>query len=267
MSSFKEFEQKAWEKKANLYEDSWGAVTGQAIDKILEIAGITQGISLLDIGCGPGHFCHKAQLKGAAVLGCDHANEMVKIAAKNFPTISFRSEDAEGLTFAAESFDVVTLNYLLLHVQDQKRVLLEAARVLKKGGILIFTLWSIPVNRTALKIIFDATKKYADMSLIPPAEDIFQFARSDDADRFLTTNGFTDFQVEIVNTAWQEPSTDRFFSSVLAGTRMGGIIDIQSADIREKIKAQISEDLTEFKTSTGYIVPMPSVITSARKNC
>ena len=260
MSSFKEFEQKAWERKANLYDDNWGAVTRQVSKRIIEIANLKPGRKLLDLGCGPGHLCNEAFEKGAEVIGADLSNNMIEIAKKNYPNISFQSQDAECLSFGDETFDVVTLNYLLLHVPDQKKVLLEVRRVLKKGGLLIFTLWKEPPESPALKLIFDGIKSYADTSLIPAADDIFQFSRKVTAEKFFETSGFSHFNTETSETAWKCPSTESFFNSVLSGTRMGGTIEIQSHETREKNREKIFVELEGFRVAAGFVVPMPSVI-------
>ena len=266
MNSFKEFEQNAWERKASLYEQGWGAVTSQATARIIEIAQIVPGTKLLDIGCGPGHFCNLANQKGAETTGCDLSKEMVQIAKNHYPAISFAAEDAENLTFLDSTFNVVTLNYLLLHVPNQKKVLLEAKRVLKNEGLLTFALWQEPSKSAALKLIFDSIKNFADTSVIPPADDLFQFARPETAKSFLAANGFIDFTATIVGTAWKTPSPESFFLSVLSGTRMGGTIELQEPEIREKIKSKIFGELEQFKTPTGYFIPMPSVIICGRKS-
>lgn len=49
-------------------------------------------------------------------------------------------EDLTGLTFAAESFDVVTTNEVLEHVADLDAAMAEMARVLKPGGRHIGTM-------------------------------------------------------------------------------------------------------------------------------
>jgi SAM-dependent methyltransferase len=50
-----------------------------------------------------------------------------------------RNEDVQHLTFAGNSFDVVTSNQVLEHVPDDLLAFRECHRVLKPGGALIFT--------------------------------------------------------------------------------------------------------------------------------
>ena len=265
MNLFKEFEKNAWEKKASLYEENWGSVTGQTIETILKLAYVEQGAKVLDIGCGGGHFCNLAYQKGAEVTGCDLSYEMIRIAKSNYPKITFVIEDAEKLSFTDSAFDIITMNYLLLHVADQKKVLLEARRALKENGRIIFTLWREPTNSPALNLIFDSIKTFADTTVIPPADDIFKFARLDTAEAILKEIGFDDITAEFVNTSWRSPSKESFFTAVLSGTRMGGTIELQQLEIREKIKSKIFNDLEQFKDATGFSIPMPSIVVSAKK--
>jgi ubiquinone/menaquinone biosynthesis C-methylase UbiE len=263
MSSFKVFEKNAWEEKASRYESSWGVVTKQVIPKILELSKLNSKESILDIGCGPGHLCDAAQKLGAEVIGCDYSSEMVQIASKNYPNCTFRVEDAEELTFGDEQFNVVTLNYLLLHVADQGKVIEQAIRTLKYHGRLVYTLWQPPEESKGLAIIFQALKAHADLSVIPAADDIFQFAKLDSATVFLNHSGFSNIQATSFPTFWNVRTKDDFFNSVIAGTRMGGTIELQSAEIKSKIKEQIFVALEDFRTADGFLIPQPSLIVCA----
>lgn len=261
--SFKEFEKEAWEDKAPRYNDTWGTVTSQVVDPILEEISTSKKIKLLDIGCGPGHLCGKAVLKGVEAHGCDYSLNMIEIAKAFYPSVDFQWQDAEALTYQNGSFDVIVMNYLLLHVEDQQKTLLEAKRVLKAGGKIIYSNWLPPHSSPGLELMFNAIKEYADMSVIPPAQDIFMFSDPDFADSFFKHNGFTKVAVRKLGTFWQVSDSQKFFQAVQAGTRIGGMIDLQQDEIKEKIKSKILNDIEKFKTSEGYIVPTPSVIVSA----
>ena len=55
-----------------------------------------------------------------------------------------RCEDVQRLTYADESFDLVTHTEVLEHVPDDERALAELYRVLRPGGTMIFT---VPLHR------------------------------------------------------------------------------------------------------------------------
>jgi SAM-dependent methyltransferase len=263
MNSFKEFEKNAWEVKAFRYKDTWGTVTPQVIPVLLELAGEKKGLKLLDVGCGPGHFCDAATAKGLEVIGADYSKAMVEIASNNFPHIKFHQEDAESLSFENNTFDVVTLNYILLHVADQEKTLLEAKRVLKPGGKVIYSNWVAPSNSPGLELIFGALKEYADMTVIPPAPDSFIFSDLAYAESFFKENNFINITSRLFASAWKFPDGDSFYNAVQAGIRMGGLIELQKPEIKEKIREKILREIEKFKNSEGYIVPTPTLIVSA----
>ena len=62
-----------------------------------------------------------------------------------------RSEDLEALTFESESFDVVLTQDVLEHVLRPEQALAEIGRVLRPGGLHIFTVPYSPVTRTAAR--------------------------------------------------------------------------------------------------------------------
>ena len=112
-------------------------------DRILKFVPPPAG--LLEIGCGTGNVSSFLAGKGYSVLGCEYYQEAIKRAWPGFQLIQ---ADAEKLPFDADRFDVAGLFDVIEHFHDDLAVLKEAARVVKKNGILILTvparkeLWS-----------------------------------------------------------------------------------------------------------------------------
>lgn len=98
---------------------------------------------VLDLGCGSG-YCARAlrkRYRKAEVIGLDIAPGMLRAARRHDGWLRrgrWVGGDAERLPFAAGSFDMVISN---LSVQwcDPDRVFQEVARVLRPGGLLMFT--------------------------------------------------------------------------------------------------------------------------------
>jgi SAM-dependent methyltransferase len=90
---------------------------------------------LLDVGCGRGEMLYVAKKNGWDVLGIDISSDFVKYAKDKFD-VDARVGDINGLNFASESFDVVTLLSVLDHMYDPRGSLLALNRILKRGGLL-----------------------------------------------------------------------------------------------------------------------------------
>jgi SAM-dependent methyltransferase len=105
---------------------------------------ITPQTAILDVGVGGGRTTPYLSQVASHYVGLDYSEEMVKICRKKFPQLKFSVADASNLAeFQDASFDVVvmsfnTIDYLL---PDEKRqqCLEECRRVLRNGGVLIFS--------------------------------------------------------------------------------------------------------------------------------
>jgi len=105
------------------------------IERWMAVIGDWTGKIVIDIGCGPGNIF--ASLKGnpKLIIGVDVASTALKMAGKLGYVPVFA--DASNLPFKSCIADVVMLNATLHHCDDMERVLKEAARLVKPGGMLI----------------------------------------------------------------------------------------------------------------------------------
>src|ERR1700688_3132746 len=132
--TFTEFEHRGWERVADKYDSVWSTSTRQFIPPLLDASDVLAGMSILDVGCGPGYVSGAAAEYGAKPIGLDFSEEMIAIAKKMFSNIEFREGDAQNLPFAGASFDRVLANFALLHLSYPERACAEAFRVLKPCG-------------------------------------------------------------------------------------------------------------------------------------
>lgn len=100
--------------------------------------------SILDMGCGAGLLANDLARSGHKVTGIDLSTSSLKVAESRDSTHSVRYQagDVYKVPFPNESFDVVTVMDLLEHVSDPRRVIAEATRVLRPGGLFFFNTFS-----------------------------------------------------------------------------------------------------------------------------
>ncbi len=113
--------------------DGWGAPLHA---RVLDMAGVGPGTTLLDLGCGPGLFARAAVARGALVTGIDVNPSVVAAAERAVPEARFRVGDAEEPP--PGPFDVVAGVQVLQHVSSPPAVLRGACAV---GGTVVVTVW------------------------------------------------------------------------------------------------------------------------------
>ena len=95
-------------------------------------------LKILDIGCGAGFLANRMSDLGHAVQGVDYSLNSLRMARTRGTSTLYNRGDAMGLPYRDQTFDVVCAMDFLEHVEDPRAVVMEAARVLKPGGLFFF---------------------------------------------------------------------------------------------------------------------------------
>ncbi|MBE3015206.1 methyltransferase domain-containing protein [Microbispora sp. NEAU-D428] len=107
--------------------------------------------SLLDIGSGPGTYLaaisQEAPFAGYRVRGVEPAAQLLAKARASFPELTFRQGSAYATGEEDASHDVITANFLFIHLRNPDLALLEMSRVLRPGGLL----YVVDVNDTTYR--------------------------------------------------------------------------------------------------------------------
>jgi ubiquinone/menaquinone biosynthesis C-methylase UbiE len=111
--------------------------------KLVELACLAPGASVLDIGCGTGSLALAAKRRVGAtgeVVGIDASREMIARATSKATSagvdVRFQNAVAEALPFLGARFDAVLSTLMLHHLPRRVRqqCAREMRRVLKPGG-------------------------------------------------------------------------------------------------------------------------------------
>lgn len=101
------------------------------------------GMDVLDLGVGAGRTALHFAPVSRSYLGVDYATAMIEQCRRRLPGVRFLVGDVRSMDFAADaSFDLVLFSYNGVdHLTGRERAqfLLEARRVLRPGGMLIFS--------------------------------------------------------------------------------------------------------------------------------
>jgi cyclopropane fatty-acyl-phospholipid synthase-like methyltransferase len=105
---------------------------------------------VLDIGAGQGALSVRLKEAGARVSACDVVPEQFDV-----PGVEFRAVTGDGrLPFDEASFDAAVAIEVLEHIDGHDRFFAEVARILRPGGIVMFTTPNILSLKSRLRFLF-----------------------------------------------------------------------------------------------------------------
>jgi ubiquinone/menaquinone biosynthesis C-methylase UbiE len=99
------------------------------------VGATLHGKVAIDVGCGPGNVLKSLGDEPAVAIGVDVALGSLKLAKKQ-GYIPLHA-DAHHMPLRSGFADIVTLNATLHHCTDMEKVLLESARLVRPGGMLV----------------------------------------------------------------------------------------------------------------------------------
>ncbi len=104
----------------------------------------SDGLRLLDVGCGLGMQSARFALRGWEAYGVDASDQMLRLGQFRFPAVHKKVRLARGiaeaLPFRSGFFDVVMCQGAMDHFAERRAFVAEVERVLKPGGHFVVAL-------------------------------------------------------------------------------------------------------------------------------
>jgi len=137
-------------------------------ERLCETLDVRSGQRVLDVAAGNGNVSLAAARRFCDVTSTDYVPALLERGRQRAESegleISFQEADAEQLSFADASFDIVTSSFGVMFAPDQDRAAAEMLRVTRPGGKIGLANWT---PESFIGQLFKTIGKY-----VPPAPDM-----------------------------------------------------------------------------------------------
>lgn len=266
-NEFREFEYQGWQKSAQQYHGSFGSLTNQTIESLLDAVKAISGTKLLDIATGPGYVAARARDRQCQALGLDFSEAMLAKARELHPEIEFVQGGAEFLPFDDSQFDAVVMNFGILHLAEPDRAIAEAFRVIRPGGKYAFTVWKDLQQSIGIKIVHEAIQSHGDFTVsLPEGPPFFYYSDPNNCMAALQKAGFVNPMVQEIQLSWELESAEELFDAFAEGTgRTGGFLRKQTEECLAKIREAVRQTASKYRQNNHLVLPMAALVASAEK--
>jgi ubiquinone/menaquinone biosynthesis C-methylase UbiE len=248
---------------------------GKATDKMLEMAGITNGGRVLDIAAGAGEQSITTAKKvgpSGYVLATDissnileYAKQMAQQAGVN--NVETKVMDGENLTLEDETFDAVISRVGLIYFPDQQKALKEMLRVLKPGGKVAAIVYSTPEENKFFSVPVSIIRNRAKLPPpLPGQPGPFSLGAEGIIDKVFSQAGFTNVRSELVDSPLLLSSAKECvqFEKESFGALHQMMSSLSDSE-KESVWYEIESELRKFETKNGFAGPCKMVVAVGEK--
>lgn len=247
-----------WNKFSGLYGSELEEIYLQPALALSRMLRLEDKKNILEVGCGTGELT--LQMLKQLPAGCkytslDLSDEMLKLAAQKKEAIkeklnnidhTFINEDAENLlSMKDDTFDVY-IGSLVLHLTpNPEKLLQEAHRILKKGGVIGFTVLGKVEDSVFFNIGLNALKKNG-IELPAKSSGGLSLVDRESLIKVLQQNGFE------VEFCWKELLTYDIFGEqglikITGQPRIAKILSEVDSEMRNRIEDDIKKTIFDLK--------------------
>lgn len=139
------------------FEEEEIKLIGDEYFDIVDDTMLNDKMSVLDVGCGTGRWTKYVAKRAKFIEAVDpsHAVFSATKLLRGTPNIRITQAEVSNLPFEAESFDFVFSLGVLHHIPDTQQAMIDAVKMLKKGGhFLVYLYYDLDNRGMVFKMIY-----------------------------------------------------------------------------------------------------------------
>jgi ubiquinone/menaquinone biosynthesis C-methylase UbiE len=226
--------------------------------------------TVLEIGSGTGRVtAHLRNVISSAtkLIGSDISEDMLAVAKEKLKglDIDWRIIDAQDLPFDDDSIDVIVGCFCYMFVPDKHKAFAEAHRVLRPGGMFIFSTWDKLELNGASYTYRKIVKKLFEDSLPESYNLPFSMNDQNAIKGMLKETGFSKIKVERVDKDSISQTAGEAANGLARGGSIYNEIMMHDPSLVEEIIKELEKELSEKFGTSPMIAPMTAVVCQAWK--
>lgn len=224
----------------------------------------------LELACGTGRVTRQLRKRlspDARFIASDLSEEMLAVAKEKLKeeNIEWAVIDACAIPYPDNSMDLVVCCFGYMFVPDRMQAFREAFRVLKKGGMLLFTTWDEMKYNGASNVYRKAVKKYVGDTLPDSYKLPFAMHDAGEIKEQLKSVGFIEINAErCVKNSISESAAHAAEAITQGGSIYNELIQRNPAWVKET-RIEVEKELAEKFGEAPMVAPMSALVCSALK--
>jgi SAM-dependent methyltransferase len=213
----------------------------------LDLAGVKEGVAVLDAGCGAGGALVLAGQRGAVLSGVDASVNMITVARDRLPHADLRIGDIQNLPFANGQSDAVISINAIQYSADPQLAVHEMGRVCRAGGRVVISVHG-EARRSDMSAVTGAI-----FALFPqrPAGGPFALSRREILSSLI--EGVARLRLAAIEESEPEfeyPSLEAAARGMMAAGGTRRAVEILG---EERVRTAVRDSLARFEMSDGTV--------------
>ena len=236
---------------------------------LIAAAELRPGQAVLDLASGPGVLAREAAraMPDGLVVASDIAEQALAEGRRRVPAgkLQFAAADAERLTFRDAAFDRVLCGLGLMFFPAVPRALAEMRRVLKPGGLAVFSVWGEETRAPLVSCALQCIRR-----ILPPpkVERLSPFRYGEPAllRQTLEAAGFAGVELHVHVLSCAFDTSQAYWQAFrdLAGGAAAGLSRLPEAML-VRLGEEVAQELAPCRQGAGYVAQSEVLIARARR--